>query len=199
MTRRFLVLHGWQNRRTTEHWQWHLVDRLRTDGEQVLYPQMPSPDEPRLSEWLELLVAEWSQMGGGERVVLAHSLSCLLWMHAATRRVLHPVADRVLLVAPPSPTKISGIPEVSEFAITPGDELLVAVAASSRSRVRLVASDRDEYSPDGPAAEIYGRPLALDAEVLPGAGHLSGEDGFGPWPGVHAWCRDPSTRFTPRP
>lgn len=196
--RRFLVLHGWLNRRPTEHWQWHLVDRLRADGEQVLYPQLPSPDEPRLAEWLEVLAAEWTQMGGGERVVVAHSLSCLLWMHAATDRLLGPVADRVLLVAPPSPALTTGTAEIREFTVEPGDEMLVALAASSRSRVRLVASDADPFSPEGPASEVYGRPLALDAEALPGAGHLTSDDGYGPWPGVHAWCLDPSTRFTPR-
>jgi len=36
------VLHGWQNRRPQEHWQWQLVEALRCAGEQVLY--QPRPD-----------------------------------------------------------------------------------------------------------------------------------------------------------
>lgn len=67
----------------------------------MFYPQLPSPDEPRLDDWLDVLVGEWAQMGDGERVVVAHSPSCLLWLHAATRHPFDPVADRVLLVAPP--------------------------------------------------------------------------------------------------
>lgn len=196
--RRFLVLHGWQNRRPVEHWQWWLVDRLRARGEQVLYPQLPSPDEPQLAQWQEALAAEWAQMGDGERVVVAHSLSCLLWLRSAAERVLDRPADRVLLVAPPSPSVTVATPEMREFAVTPGDDQLVALAESSRTRVRLVASDADEYSTDGPASLVYGRPLALDSETLPGTGHLTVEDGYGPWPAVHAWCQDPSTRFTAR-
>ena len=34
--RRFLVLHGWQNRRPAGHWQWQLTEALRSAGEQVL-------------------------------------------------------------------------------------------------------------------------------------------------------------------
>jgi hypothetical protein len=188
-SRRFLVLHGWENHRPPEHWQWWLVDRLRADGEQVLYPQLPSPDQPRLGDWLEVLAGEWLQMGDGERVVVAHSLSCLLWLQAAVRAVVDPPADRVLLVAPPSPAVTADIPAIAEFAVTPSPAVAAAVAASSRTPVRLVASDADSYSTEGPAAEVYGRPLGLAAETLPGAGHLTIDDGYGRWPAVLAWAR----------
>lgn len=185
--RRFLVLHGWENHRPVEHWQWWLVDRLRADGEQVLYPQLPTPDDPVLEEWLELLAAEWLQMGDGERVVVAHSLSCLLWLHAVSRGVLDRPADRVLLVAPPGPTVTEGIAEIERFVAPMDPE---AVAAGSRTPVRLVASDADPYCTEGPAAKVYGEPLGLKAETVAGAGHFTIEDGYGPWPAVDAWCRD---------
>lgn len=56
--RRFLILHGAENRRPREHWQHHLAEELRARGEIVLYPQLPDPDNPRLETWLELLRAE---------------------------------------------------------------------------------------------------------------------------------------------
>jgi predicted alpha/beta hydrolase family esterase len=137
-------------------------------------------------------------MGDGERVVVAHSLSCLLWLHAATRSVVDPPADRVLLVAPPSPAVTRAIPAIAEFAVTPDGTVAAAVAASSRAPVRLVASDADVYSTDGPAAEVYGRPLSLVAETLAGGGHVTIDDGYGPWPAVLAWARDdrPDNPFT---
>jgi predicted alpha/beta hydrolase family esterase len=192
-SRRFLVLHGWENHRPPGHWQWWLVDRLRADGEQVLYPQLPSPDQPHLEDWLAVLGGEWAQMGGGERVVVAHSLSCLLWLHACARGRVDPPADRVLLVAPPSPAVTRGTPAMAGFALIPDDALAAAVAASSRAPVRLVASDADPYSTEGSALDLYGRPLRLVSELLPGAGHVTIEDGFGPWQPVLAWA----TRATP--
>ncbi len=192
MTRRFLVLHGWENHRPPEHWEWQLVDALRARGEQVLYPQLPSPDQPVLEEWLDAFAAEWLQMGGGERIVVAHSLGCLLWLHAAERGLVDPPADRVLLAAPPSPAVTASLPEVAGF-VAPQDP--ASVWASSRADVRLVASDDDVYSTEGTAHALYGGPLGLDSEILPGAGHLTIDDGFGPWPAVLAWALDPATRF----
>jgi serine hydrolase len=42
------------------------------------------------------------------------------------------------------------------------------------------------------------RALGVDADLLPGAGHLDPESGYGRWPAVEAWCRDAATRLTPR-
>ena len=192
MTRRFLVLHGWENHRPPEHWEWQLVDALRDRGEQVLYPQLPSPDRPVLAEWLDAFAAEWLQMGRGERIVVAHSLGCLLWLHAAERGLVDPPAGRVLLVAPPSPVVTASHPEIAGF-VAPEDP--ASVWASSRADVRLVASDADVYSSEGTAHTLYGGPLGLDSEILPGAGHLTIDDGYGPWPAVLAWALDPVTRF----
>jgi serine hydrolase len=188
--RRFLVLHGWENHRPVEHWEWWLTDRLRARGEQVLYPQLPSPDHPRLDDWLEVFTAEWRQMGDGERVVVAHSLSCLLWLHAAARGLVDPQADRVLVVAPPSPLVTREIPAIAGF-VAPADP--ASVRASSRGTVRLLCSDRDPYSTEGTAADVYGTPLALDSEVVPGAGHFTIEDGYGPFPAALIWCLGPGT------
>jgi predicted alpha/beta hydrolase family esterase len=194
MTRRFLVLHGWENHRPPEHWEWWLVDALRGRGEQVLYPQLPSPDLPVLADWLDVFDAEWRQMGTGDRVVVAHSLGCLLWLHAAAGGRVDPAADRVLLVAPPSPVVTAGIPAIAEF-VAPAEA--AAVRASSRADVRLVCSDLDPYSTEGTAAGLYGTSLRLECEVLPDAGHLAVEDGYGAWPAALAWCLDPATRFAP--
>ena len=193
MGRRFLLLHGWQNHRPPEHWHWWLADQLRSRGEHVLYPQLPAPDNPVLDDWLDVLAGEWLQMGDGERVVVAHSLSCLLWLHAAARSAVEPPADRVLLVAPPSPQATAACPEIAGF-VAPRDP--DSVRASCRTRVRLVASDRDAYSTEGTARELYGEPLGLDSEVLVGAGHLTIDDGYGPWPAVLRWCLDPAARFS---
>ena len=100
-------------------------------------------------------------MGDGERVVVTHSLGCLLWLHAAQRGLVDPPADRVLLVAPPSPVFTAASPTVAEF-VAPQDP--ASVWASSRTSVRLVASDEDVYSPEGTAHTLYGGPLGLDGE-----------------------------------
>ena len=100
----FLVLHGWRNRQPPDHWHHLLVDALRSAGHVVAYPQLPDPDKPDLDAWLAAFAAELPALPrDGERVVVAHSLGCLLWWQAAARGFVDPPVDRFLLVAPPSP------------------------------------------------------------------------------------------------
>jgi hypothetical protein len=163
--RRFLVLYGWQNRRPVGYWQFWLTERLRDRGEQVLYPQLPRPDEPELAEWRELLAVELAQLGDGERVVIGHALSCLLWAHAAASLGDAARVDRLLWVAPPR------------------DLDSEAVAATAPVR-RLVCGDH--ACPEG-AERLY-VPLGFPATVLAGADHLEPDAGFGPRPAVERWA-----------
>jgi predicted alpha/beta hydrolase family esterase len=148
---------------------------------------------PQLEEWLDLLVAEFAQMGDGERVVVCHSLGCALWYQASARRALARAADRVLLVAPPGPSVLC-LPITASFDSGPWQRDVLR--ASSRTRIRLVGSDADPYSPEGASALVYGQPLDLDAETIVAAGHLRIADGYGAWPGALRWCLDGSARFT---
>jgi uncharacterized protein len=188
-SRRTLLLHGWQNRRPRGHWQFWLAERLRSRGEHVLYPQLPNPDEPQLEEWIEVLDGELEQLGDGERVVICHSLSCLLWAHAAPRLGARARVDRLLWVAPPGPSAF--VAEVATFAPRNLDPKAVQATAPLR---QLVCGDDDPYCPEH-AERVYG-PLGLRAAVLRGAGHLDPDTGFGPWPTVERWARGQTSAFT---
>jgi predicted alpha/beta hydrolase family esterase len=191
--RRFLVLHGWQNRRPRSHWQRSLVDGLRAGGEQVLYPQFPNPDRPSLPEWTQLLRAELDQLGSGERVVVAHSLGVTLWLHATALLTDSERVDRVVLVSPPSPTALAPYEEVAEFARVRID---VAALERAATTTRLVYSDGDPYCPEGAVAVLA--PARLDADFIPGAAYINPDSGYGDWPPMADWCREPATRLTSR-
>jgi uncharacterized protein len=190
--RRFLIVHGVENHRPPGHWQYHLAEALRTDREIVLYPQFPDADAPKLDRWLALLHAELEQLGSGERVVICHSLGCLLWFHHVVTAGPQQAVDRVLLVSPPSPTVLW--PEIKGFA-PPGNLRGDHVARAARSGTRIVASASDPYCPES-ARSLYSAPLRTEIDLLPTGGHLSEPDGYGPWPSVRAWCRDATTRLT---
>jgi uncharacterized protein len=191
MSRRFLVLHGLGNRRSRDHWQWWLVDQLRQRGEQVLYPQLPDPDRPALASWLHALASQYAQMGEGERIVVCHSLACALWHQASSRGFIDPPSDRLLLVAPPGPSVLA---EPASAAFNPRSWNAAVLRSSCRGSIRLVASEADPYCREGPAALLYGGPLGIDTDTIRGGGHLTPADGYGPWPGVLAWCLGDSAR-----
>jgi predicted alpha/beta hydrolase family esterase len=166
----FLILHGWQGS-GADHWQTWLADRLRAGGHEVRYPDLPDPDEPRLAAWLAVLRDVLRE----EDTVVCHSLACCLWLHHRARGGAP--AARVLLVAPPCLDPPP--PEIADFFPVPRDPSLGADA-------RLVCSDNDPYCAS--AAAVYGVRLRVAIDLLPGAGHINPEAGFGPWPGVLDWC-----------
>jgi predicted alpha/beta hydrolase family esterase len=189
--RGFLIVHGVENRRPVGHWNRWLADELRARGEQVWYPQLPDTDRPTVDGWLEVIDAELSMIGDGERIVVCHSLGCLAWLHYALRPSPERV-DRVLMVAPPCRSAFDW------DAIAP-----FSPAALDLTRLRggvptrLVASDNDPYCPDL-ATKVYGEPLGCEVDLVPGDGHLALDDGYGAWPAVLDWCLDPAVRITAR-
>jgi predicted alpha/beta hydrolase family esterase len=195
VSRRFLVLHGVENWRPREHWQWWLTNELRDRGEQVLYPQMPSPSSPALDEWLAVLHGELAQLGAGERIVVAHSCGVALWLLAAPGLTVEERVDRVVLVAPPGLSAFSA----PYRAFLPIGIDRAAVARASTQRPIVVTSDNDPYCPEGLDAykAIYTEALGLPQRVIPGAGHITIEDGYGPWPGILAWCLEGTSEWDP--
>jgi predicted alpha/beta hydrolase family esterase len=175
----FLILHGWQGS-GPRHWQTWLAQRLGVRGERVSYPELPEPDTPRLDRWLEALGGELAREPSG-LVVLCHSLACVLWLHHA-RLAEGRQAERVLLVAPPSPSaELPGVKGFFPLAVEPDQ---VARAAGS---TEIVAADDDPYCPEG-AERLYGEPLDVPVRVIDGGGHLNTDAGYGPWPDVERWC-----------
>jgi predicted alpha/beta hydrolase family esterase len=178
-----LILHGWQGS-GPEHWQTWLARRLRDGGHAVRYPDLPACDEPCPDRWGAALHAELAALGGprGDRVVCCHSLGCVLWLREAHRIAPEHRVDRVALVAPPCPG--AKVPELARFYPSGAERDDVAAAAG---HTRLVCSDDDEYCPGTGAAVQWGEPLDLPVDLLPGAGHLNTEAGYGPWPAMRAW------------
>ncbi|MDX3454665.1 alpha/beta hydrolase [Streptomyces sp. ME02-8801-2C] len=180
--RGFLILHGWQNRRPKTHWQHWLADRLTGLGHQVVYPQLPDPDAPDLETWLAELSRHLRELRpGAERVLLAHSASAVLWLHAVARGLPGvPDIDRVLLVAPPSASVLVQHPEIARFAPPALDFALPG-------RTELIAGDDDPYCPEG-AGTVYGDPLNIPTRTVRGGAHLDPDAGYGPWPAMLDWC-----------
>ena len=176
LSRSFLILHGLEGS-GPDHWQTWLAGRLRERGERVSYPDLPDPFDPRPDAWLAALHAELPAMEG-ERILLCHSLACLLWMLHA-RDGGEPV-DRILLVAPPCTQEIEQVARFRPDGVSA--EHLRAAAGSTR----MLCSEADPYCPAG-AAQTFGDPLELDYTVIDGGGHLNTDAGYGPWPAVEDW------------
>jgi predicted alpha/beta hydrolase family esterase len=176
----FLILHGLGNHRPPQHWEFLLAAHLVEAGHDVRYPDLPDSDLPNLDAWLRVLEDELASLTEPTVTVVCHSLSCLLWFHAAARHLTANV-DRVILVAPPASEQIPE--DVSTFWVPDFDA--AAVNASARE-VTIVCSDNDPFSPRGPS--LYSKELGIMPIVIPGAGHITHHVGYGYWPFIIDWC-----------
>jgi predicted alpha/beta hydrolase family esterase len=184
MTTSFLILHGIENHRPPEHWQFLLAARLVERDNEVRYPTLPDPDRPELERWLSTLRGELATLSGRQRVVVCHSLACLLWFRAAERGIGRPV-DRLLLVAPPASERV--LEGGASFRLDSFEP--EAVRSSVSGEIAIACSDADPYNPAG-AQALYGDPLGVAATIVEGAGHITPDSGFGPWPFAAEWCLD---------
>jgi predicted alpha/beta hydrolase family esterase len=181
MQPRFVILHGWENRRPPEHWQHWLADRLREQGQDVDYPQLPDPDRPDLDTWLALL-DELVTRGERPVTLLAHSLAASLWLTHLARGGSPGLVAHLALVAIPAPEVLRPtvvapfVDHPPRIAALPGIEQLV------------VEGENDPYSPGGLRA-AYEIDPAVPVEAVTGGHHLTPDSGFGPWPRILEWTR----------
>jgi uncharacterized protein len=182
MAASFLILHGMENHRPPQHWQFLLAADLVRAGHDVRYPGLPQPDAPELADWLRALGRELAAMTGGPSTVVCHSLACLLWFHAAHRGI-SPGVDRLLLVSPPASGNVPD--NGAAFRLDTIDA--GAVRASASTDIAIACSDDDPYNAVG-AQALYGDPLDVTAKVIEGAGHITPDSGYGHWPFALRWC-----------
>jgi len=187
----FLLLHGWEHHKPEGHWLAWLAAELERIGARVRYPQLPDADKPDLTEWVRVIGDELAELDQSAVTVICHSLSAVTWLHAAAN-IDAPLA-RVVLVAPPSPQVLARIPEICDFAVTGFSQGMIAALATVPTLI--AGSDNDPYCPEG-AETCYGAPLGVDFTVLPGAGHVDLDAGYGDWPAMLDWCRHPGSALS---
>jgi predicted alpha/beta hydrolase family esterase len=160
---------------------------LRSQGNQVWYPQFPSPETPDPAEWLELLRQESDMMDAveGEKICVAHSLGTTNWIIGALNDIYQKPFDRVLLVAPPDPQMTASADGISGKPLDLENPRLVKQTRKWARNLQIIASEDDKWLPRG--IEIYKPALEVEPIVFQGAGHFSLDDGFGPWSGLLKW------------
>ena len=185
MPPRFVILHGWENRRPTDHWEHWLFDELTALGHDVDYPQLPDPDEPDLDTWLALLDALVTR-GEREVTLVAHSLATSLWLTHLAWGGSPGRVTRLALVAIPSPAGLAPTAVAPFTAHEPRIDPLPGVEQI------VFEGEGDDYAPGGVRSD-YSIDPSIPVELVPGGGHLMPATGYGPWPRILDWVLDGAT------
>lgn len=192
---RYVLLHGFGGV-GPDHWLVWLSTELRARGHVARLRKLPSPNAPRLDRWREAVEQRLERISSddpevrdeagdpsGELVVVAHSLSTRVWLAHATREAPAPVvADRVALVVPPR------LPEGADPEVFAGVDVPRVRPELVARHTRMVLSETDHWWPELGARSALADPLGLPVDLIGAAGHVEPVDGYGPWPGMLAWC-----------
>jgi len=176
---RFVIVHGWENRRPPDHWQHWLADELRFAGQDVDYPQLPDPDTPDLDTWLAVL-DELVTRGDRPVTLVAHSLAASLWLTRLGRGDGPGLVTRLALAAIPSPAVLEPT-VVAAFVDHPA-----RIDALPGVETVVFEGEGDAYSPNGVRADYEIDP-SIPLEFVAGGGHLTPDSGFGRWPRILEW------------
>jgi hypothetical protein len=161
------------------HW---LAGKLADAGREVRHCPAPQQPEPQLAGWLSALRGQLADLPEDGFDVIAHSLGCLLWLHHGIDPAGSPRPARVALIAPPSVSQAA--PGWADLYPVP---LAIDAVRKAADGTVLVGADDDPYCPGG-VAQVYGTPLKMATTVIPAAGALTADTGYGPWPAVLDWC-----------
>ncbi len=163
-------------------WPQWLGQQLAAAGREVRVCPPPEPAAPQPAAWLATLAGTLAGLPDDGFDVLAHSVGCLLWLHHAAGGQHSPRPARVALIAPPS----AAAAPAGWAGLFPAPLSVDALRKAADGTV-LVGSDNDPHCPGGTAA-VYGSALKMATTMLGGAGSLTAESGYGPWPAVLDWC-----------
>ncbi|MFC4868164.1 alpha/beta hydrolase [Streptomonospora arabica] len=83
--RGFLILHRGADRRSADHWQYCLAQRLRRRGGAGVVRAAVRPRPAELQAWNRVIEDE-PPMARGDRVAVCHSPACTAWLHLSAAR-----------------------------------------------------------------------------------------------------------------
>lgn len=177
-----VIVHGYEGS-GPGHFQHWLADELRAASTPFVFPDLPSPAAPIVGEWVRALEEVVAERGDAKVTFIAHSLGCWAVDHYVHRHgtgSLH----AALLVAPPSPYSL--FEPIQSFLPPPRNaERWSGIA----SRTLVVGADDDAYADEDEFVELADR-IGVAHRILPGAGHINVDSGFGPFPFARDWLRD---------
>ena len=175
-----IIVHGYDGS-GPGHWQRWLEQELQRRDIEAILPDLPDPTAPQKDVWVQTLAAV-AESARAPVTFVCHSLGCWAVDHLFSERGLLG-ARAVLLVAPPSPYLL--FEPVDTFMPPPCRR---AVWAPVAARTLLVGSDNDDFTTPEEFAEIAHK-LGVRSHVIPGAGHINLDSGYGPWPFALEWLQ----------
>ena len=164
---KIVIIHGYCGEPMHGFRPW-LKRELEARGFEVSVPAMPTPDAPRLEEWVATIGKE---TGGENCVLVGHSLGCtaiLRYLESAKKKV-----EGAVLVAGFAERLGDDFKALENFVDRPLD---YARVRKNCGKIVAIFSDNDPYIPLSQVA-LFEKKLGAKTVVLHARGHFSSSEG----------------------
>jgi predicted alpha/beta hydrolase family esterase len=172
-----VIIHGYTGHPRNNWFPW-LASQLAAQNVEVIIPQMPHPDKPKLEEWLAHLDA--LQLGNpSELYMVGHSLGCSTILQYAARLPARQKLAGAVLVA--GFAESIGIVDIDNFLTIAWDD---AKIRSSIDKLVAFNSNNDPYVPISAGEHLHKR-FGGEFIKVDGAGHFNRRDGYQEFPALY--------------
>ena len=178
MKKRIIIVHGLEGSPTSDWLGW-ATQAFQTKGYEVITPEMPDTDNPVIKKWVEHLRFV-AGVVNENTYFIGHSVGC-----QAIMRFLETVDARVggaIFVA--GWFNLQNLESGEEKVLKPWLEAPIdyeKVKANLNKSV-VVLGDNDSWVPYEETKKNFETRLGSEVVTIPGAGHITADDGFGPFP-----------------
>ena len=176
MEKRVIIVHGWSGH-PQEGWLSWLRGRLEEQGDVVETPEMPHPDKPVISTWVQKL-SEIIREPDENLILVGHSIGCQTILRYLASLPSNAKLAGVVLVAPWA--FISGLSDEDKIIAEPWLKNMPGYPDVDRHLLRkpyAIFSDNDPYVPLEDNVKFFKDRYGAEIFVENGRGHFTEDDG----------------------
>ena len=174
-----IIVHGWEGSSQSDWMPWAKA-ALEKEGVKVMIPDMPHTEAPEIGEWVEYLKSI-VEAPDKDTYFIGHSIGCqaiLRYLETLTA----PVGGAIFVAGWFNLINLEG-PEAEAIAKpwieTPMDFNKIK---ANLLRSIIILGDNDPFVPYKETKKQFEERLGSEVITIAKGGHITGDDGFGPFP-----------------
>ncbi len=167
--KKIILIHGWGGSPETNWFPW-LKKELEQKGFEVIAPEMPNTDEPKIEEWVPFLIKQFPKLD--ENIFLVgHSMGCQAIMRGLEK--IKGKAEGIVFVAPFFHLQGMEEEEGSEEIAKPWIETPINFKKIKAKIKRLITIfSNDDHSVPLSDSDIFREKLGAKVMIEQGKGHF---------------------------
>lgn len=179
MSKRIIIVHGWGKSPKTDWFPW-AKEELEKKGFEVLVPEMPETNWPKIEPWVETLVKAVGR-AGEEVILVGHSIGCQAVLRFLETLPENQKIGKAILVAPwftltPETTEEKEDAEIADPWLN--TSLNFDKVKSKANSFTAILSDNDPFIPLEENKKIFEEKLGAEVIIKENQGHFDEEVGI---------------------